>query len=114
MLIESARLARGNVKSLTELKAKNYDTLILPGGFGIAKNLSDYGIVGKDMVVDPQIEKILKEFHGQNKWIAASCIAPILISKVLGNVSVTFGDKGEKWLVSFYKVHSINYKNKKK
>jgi enhancing lycopene biosynthesis protein 2 len=51
VLLESARIARGNVKPLTELKASDYDALVVPGGFGVAKNLSDYAFKGDKMTV---------------------------------------------------------------
>jgi len=50
-MLESARIARGNVKPLSELKASDYDCLIVPGGFGAAKNLSDYAFKGAEMTV---------------------------------------------------------------
>ena len=55
MLLESARIARGNVKDLAELQSKDFDALFVPGGFGAAKNLSDFGIKGADMEVKPDV-----------------------------------------------------------
>jgi enhancing lycopene biosynthesis protein 2 len=51
MLVESARISRGNVKDISELCASDFDAIIIPGGFGVAKNLSDYGSAGDKMVV---------------------------------------------------------------
>ena len=59
VLVESARIARGNVKDLAQLKADDYDCVIFPGGFGAAKNLSDFGINGANMKVDPAVEKVV-------------------------------------------------------
>ena len=52
-MVESSRIARGNIKELSELKAENFDVLIMPGGFGAAKNLSDFAFKGADMTVMP-------------------------------------------------------------
>ena len=60
---ESARIARGNVKDLAELKATDYDALLIPGGFGAAKNLCTFGFDGADMKVHDDIEKTLREFR---------------------------------------------------
>jgi enhancing lycopene biosynthesis protein 2 len=56
VLEESARISRGNCKDLKELKAKDFDALIIPGGFGVAKNLSDFAFKGKDMVVKDDVK----------------------------------------------------------
>ena len=60
---ESARIARGNVKSLAELQASDYDALLIPGGFGAAKNLCTFGFDGADMTVHEDVQKILRDFH---------------------------------------------------
>ncbi len=65
---------------------------MFPGGFGAAKNLSDFGFKGADMAVDPEVARVLKEFHAAGKPIALCCIAPILAAKVLGqSVSLNRG-----------------------
>mmetsp|Transcript_7017 Transcript_7017/g.11786 ORF Transcript_7017/g.11786 Transcript_7017/m.11786 type:complete len:150 (+) Transcript_7017:35-484(+) len=61
-LVESARIARGDVKKLDELKAADFDAVFVPGGFGAAKNLSDFAVKGEGMSVDPQVERVLLEF----------------------------------------------------
>ena len=99
VLIESARICRGNCKPLSELKADDYDALVIPGGFGAAKNLCTYAIQGADMTVRQDVSDIISEFHQQKKPIGLCCIAPIIISKVLPRVSVTFGQNvsDPKW-----------------
>lgn len=92
VLVESARIARGDVKNLAELKVEDYDALVVPGGFGVAKNLCNLAVKGKDMEIDPVIDKILKEFHGVKKPIGLSCIAPVLGAKSLPDgVKITMG-----------------------
>ena len=62
--IEAARIARGNVKPLAELKAADHDCLFIPGGFGAAKNLSSFATKGAEMTVDPAVEAVVKDFAG--------------------------------------------------
>ena len=93
VLVESARIARGNVKDLTELKASNYDALFIPGGFGAAKNLSDFAVKGADMSVHPTVEGVLKDFHGSKKQIGLCCISPVVAARVFGT---SFGGPGAK------------------
>ena len=63
ILEESARIARGNIKALSELKASDYDALLIPGGFGAAKNLSTFGFAGAEMEVHEDVEHTLRDFH---------------------------------------------------
>ena len=86
VLIESARITRGAVENLTDLKASSdIDAVVFPGGFGAAKNLSDFAFKGTDMTVDPEVERVIKDFNKSGKPIALCCIAPILAAKVLGS-----------------------------
>lgn len=91
VLIESARIARGNIKDLKELNAKDFDALVLPGGYGAAKNLSSFAYEGENFTVDADVEKAIKDFYNLKKPIAALCIAPVIIAKVLG-AQVTIGN----------------------
>jgi enhancing lycopene biosynthesis protein 2 len=91
VLVEAARIARGNIKSLDELEMKDYDALIFPGGFGAAKNLCSFAKDGPDCEVDNEVERVIKEAHGAKKPIGALCISPVIITRVLDNVKVTIG-----------------------
>lgn len=91
VLVESARIARGKIKTLSEFNATNFDGLIFPGGFGVAKNLSDYAINGPSVKILHDVEKLIKEMASAHKPIGALCIAPTLLAKVLGNISITIG-----------------------
>ena len=62
ILVESARIARGNILPIEDLHAKDYDMLFLPGGFGAAKNFSNFAFEGKSMSVEKDIEYVLKDF----------------------------------------------------
>ena len=96
---ESARISRGNCKDLNTLKATDFDALLIPGGFGAAKNLSDFGFKGADMTVDKEFEEILRDFKAQKKVIGLTCISPIVAAKVFGKdgIKLTLGGKGDEW-----------------
>ena len=95
VLVESARIARGKIKPLQSLMVSDYDGLVMPGGFGAAKNLSNYATTGSNLAVSATVEKLIKDFHAGNKPIAACCISPILLAKVIKGVKITLGSKGE-------------------
>ena len=88
VLIESARIARGNIKDLATVKADQIDALILPGGFGAAKNLCDFAVKGPECSVNTDTARLIREMHAAKKPVAAVCIAPAVLAKVLGGTSV--------------------------
>ena len=92
VLVEAARIARGNIQPLTGYKAEDYDAIIFPGGFGVAKNLCTFAFDGVECIVIPQVEKAIRETVAAEKPIGALCISPVLLTKVLGDVKVTIGD----------------------
>jgi enhancing lycopene biosynthesis protein 2 len=92
VLVESARIARGNIKDITQLKGIDYDALIFPGGFGAAKNLSNYAFKGKKFEVIPEVIRVVQEFWQSKKPIGALCISPVIIAKIIHNAKVTVGN----------------------
>ena len=95
VLTESARIARGNIKDLNEFKADAYDAILFPGGFGVAKNLSNFAFEGANSTVIPEVANSIQEMVKQGKPIGALCISPAIIAKVLEGVTVTIGsDEG--------------------
>jgi enhancing lycopene biosynthesis protein 2 len=84
VLVEAARIARGKVRDLATVKAADLDALILPGGFGAAKNLCDFAVKGPDCSVNPEVARIIREMVAAKKPVGAVCIAPAILSKVLG------------------------------
>jgi enhancing lycopene biosynthesis protein 2 len=93
ILVESARIARGKIKNIKDIKADDLDALIFPGGFGAAKNLSNFAEKGENCTVHPEVERLIKEMHSQGKPMGFICIAPVLAAKVLGNkVQITIGN----------------------
>ncbi|GFN75317.1 Es1 protein homolog, mitochondrial-like [Plakobranchus ocellatus] len=100
VLEESARIARGKVQPLSDLKATGFDAVIFPGGFGAAKNLSSFAVDGDAMTVDKDVERVLQDFHTAQKPIGLCCIAPVLAAKVISGCEVTMGsdkEEGGKW-----------------
>lgn len=95
VMVEASRIARGDIKALSDYKAADYDALILPGGFGAAKNLSTFAIDGPDCTVNADVEAALKTTRTAGKPIGALCISPAVLAKVFGDVNVTIGqDEG--------------------
>ena len=92
VLVEAARIARGKIKPLSKFQARDFDALVFPGGFGVAKNLCSYAFDGSECKVNPDVEKAVKDMVSLQKPIGAMCISPVVISKILGNVEVTIGD----------------------
>jgi len=91
VLVESARIARGNIKDLKDYRVDDFDGLIIPGGLGVAKNLSTFAFEGADCTVNEDVVRAVRETAAQNKPIGALCIAPAIIAKILGDVVVTIG-----------------------
>ena len=95
VMVESARIARGKIKQLTDLDMRSFDALLFPGGFGVAKNLCSFAFKGADCEVYPQVSKVVREAVSLRKPVGALCISPVILAKVLGDVEITIGsDKG--------------------
>jgi enhancing lycopene biosynthesis protein 2 len=84
VLVESARIARGKIRNIKEVKAADLDALIFPGGFGAAKNLCTFAFKGADATIQPEVARLLKEVAAAKKPIGAICIAPALVAATLG------------------------------
>ena len=91
VLVESARIGRGDVSDLNEYKASDYDALIIPGGFGVAKNLSDFAFGNDSYKVIPEVEIAVTEAHSAGKPIGALCIASVILAHTIKNVELTIG-----------------------
>jgi enhancing lycopene biosynthesis protein 2 len=89
VLVESARIARGKIRDIKEVKAAELDALILPGGFGAAKNLCDFASKGAGAAPHPEVARLVKEMHQFKKPIGAVCISPALIASIFKGTSIT-------------------------
>jgi enhancing lycopene biosynthesis protein 2 len=94
VLVESARIARGDIQNVAKIKASDIDALILPGGFGAAKNLSDFALKGPGAKIQPDVERLILEMVGERKPVGAICIAPATLTKALSGKKpeVTIGN----------------------
>jgi len=84
VLIEAARIARGKIRDVKVVSADDFDAIIIPGGFGAAKNLCTFAFDGTECRVDEDVARLLKEMHARKKPIGALCIAPALIARLFG------------------------------
>ena len=85
VLVESARIARGNVLDLATVDPDELDALILPGGFGAAKNLCDFALKGAGCTVHPEVARVVSAVHAAGKPVGAICIAPAVVARLLGD-----------------------------
>ncbi len=95
VLIESARIARGAIKDLKEYRAIDFDAIIFPGGFGVAKNLSTVAFHGADAQVNKEVERAVKDTNDCGKPIGALCIAPAMMAKIFADATVTIGQDAD-------------------
>lgn len=84
VLVEAARIARGEVTPLSELNVNEFDALLLPGGFGVAKNLSSFATSDEEMEIEKEVLRVCKAFAIAEKPAGYVCISPVLIPKVYG------------------------------
>lgn len=95
VLIESARIARGKIRNIAAVTSDDLDAVILPGGFGAAKNLCDFALKGAGASIQPEVARLLKEMASAGKPIGAICIAPVVVAALLGkelSPEVTIGN----------------------
>lgn len=91
VLVESARIARGNIRDLAEFNPDEFDAIIFPGGAGAIKNLSSYAFDGPACHVREDVVRAVKGMAARRKPIGALCIAPVLLARILGEVELTVG-----------------------
>lgn len=93
VLVESARIARGNIKDIREADVDDFDALIVPGGFGAAKNLSNFAVEGAGCSVQPEVLALAEAFAEAGKPVGLMCISPALAAKIYGpGVTCTIGN----------------------
>ncbi|VVO11902.1 isoprenoid biosynthesis glyoxalase ElbB [Pseudomonas fluorescens] len=96
VLVESARIARGNIKDIGEADVAEFDALIVPGGFGSAKNLSNFAIEGAGCTVQPEVLALAEAFAEASKPVGLICISPALAAKIYGpGVTCTIGNDAD-------------------
>jgi len=96
VLVESARIARGQIKPIDACNVEDFDVLILPGGFGAAKNLSSFALDGENSLVDESVLGVCRAFANAKKPAAYACIAPAIAASVYAKkVKLTIGNDVE-------------------
>ncbi len=99
ILTESARIARGEIKPLAHYRPEDYDGLIIPGGFGAAKNLCTFAFDGAECKIDDGVKEAILKTHQAGKPVGALCIAPVVIAKALEDsgtsVTLTVGNSAD-------------------
>jgi len=111
VLVESARIARGNVIPLSQFKVKDVDAVILPGGFGAAKNLCSFALAGEQFDVNPEVARVLQEAHQAGKPLGFVCIAPAIAASLFGREQVEFtigNDAGTAKTLQASGAHHVN------
>ncbi|MBC5791761.1 enhancing lycopene biosynthesis protein 2 [Providencia alcalifaciens] len=93
---ESARISRGKIAPLSSADASKLDALIIPGGFGVAKNLCDFAVKGSECEINKQLLSLVQAMHQQKKPLGLMCIAPVMLPKMLNtSVKLTIGNDTE-------------------
>ncbi len=95
VLVESARIARGKIKNLADFDAAAVDAIMFPGGFGAAKNLSSFAFDGAECSVNEDVAAAVRAMADAGKPIAAVCIAPVIIAKIMPGAEVTIGQDAD-------------------
>ena len=114
VLTEAARIARGNIKDLAEVSADDMDGLVMPGGFGVAKNFTKWAFEGASGEINADVKRLVNEMVKKHKPIAAVCMSPTTVAKALEGSGVeanlTVGTTAE---ASPYQIGDINGEMKK-
>ena len=94
VLAEAARITRGAIADVKTVKASDLDALILPGGYGAAKNLCTFATEGVKLQVNPDVERLVRDMAAAGKPLGFICISPVIAAKVLGSkkVKLTIGN----------------------
>jgi len=113
VLVESARIARGDIKDIADVKASDFDALCFPGGFGAAKNLTTFAVDGADCDINADVLRLVRDTLAAEKPLAAICIAPVIVAKALEGTgiksSITIGnDEGAAGAISSLGSDHIN------
>lgn len=96
VLVEAARIARGNIRDIKDIAIDEYAALLVPGGYGAAKNLSDFAVAGARMTVQPDFLRTARAFHAAGKPIGLICIAPVMAAAICGEgARCTVGNDAE-------------------
>ena len=113
VLIESARIARGDIKPLAELNFKEYECIVFPGGLGAITNWCDFAKSGINCTVESSVRRVLEGAYQENLVIGAMCIAPVMVAKVLGKYGIKLTIGNDKTVAEVIKKTGAEHENKK-
>lgn len=88
MMQEAARIARGSVKEISEISPADIDALVIPGGFGSAKNFTNWAFNGPASEINPKVKLLLVNLINVGKPIAALCVSPVVVAKALQDSNI--------------------------
>ncbi|HZH85887.1 MAG TPA: isoprenoid biosynthesis glyoxalase ElbB [Brumimicrobium sp.] len=83
MMVEAARIARGEITEINDIAPADIDVLIIPGGAGSAKNLTDWAFKGPDGSILPEVKLLIVNMVNVGKPIVALCVSPVVVAKAL-------------------------------
>lgn len=110
VLVESARIARGNIQPLESVKSDDFDALAILGGFGAAKNLTKWAFEGEQGEINEEVKRIIQESVANGKPIAAMCMGPTVLAKALEGKEIgeklTVGTSSESSPYDIADIHS--------
>jgi len=99
VLVEAARIARGAITEISKVNVDELDALVMPGGFGVAKNFTKWAFEGPSGVILESVKNLIQAFYKAKKPIGAVCMSPTTVAKALegiANVQLTIGNTIEK------------------
>lgn len=88
MLVEAARIARGDIKEIKTITPADIDALVIPGGFGSAKNFTTWAINGSDATILPEVKLLLVNLYNVGKPIIALCVSPVVLAKAFEGMAI--------------------------
>lgn len=87
VLQEAARIARGDIQAIGKVNLNEFDALLIPGGFGAAKNLNQWAIAGPEGKIDPEVKALILHFVEAQKPVGAMCMGPTVVAQALAGTS---------------------------
>lgn len=88
MLEEAARIARGQIREIRTVVPADLDALVIPGGFGSAKNFSSWAFEGPNGQIRPDVKLLLVNMYNVGKPIVALCVSPVLLALAFGDMAI--------------------------
>jgi enhancing lycopene biosynthesis protein 2 len=88
MMVEAARIARGDIKDIRDITPQDISALLIPGGFGSAKNFSKWAFKGPDGELIPEVKQLIVDMVNAKKPVCALCVSPVLVAKAFEGTEI--------------------------